>query len=79
MRCRQADCRAEEIRLTLWRRNTRTERPVRSRSVYSGCSLAAVERLWDALKAANYGRDEVRRRVTAAAGGTVLHLSLIHI
>ena len=23
----------------------------------------AVERLWDSLKAANYGRDEVRRRV----------------
>ena len=27
----------------------------------------AVERLWDSLKAANYGRDEVRRRVNAAA------------
>ena len=35
----------------------------------------AVERLWDALKAADYGRDEVRRRVNAAAGGTVLHRS----
>ena len=35
----------------------------------------AVERLWDSLKAANYGRDEVRRRVNAAAGGTVLHRS----
>ena len=53
VRCRQADCRAEEIRLTLWRRNTRTERPVRSRSVYSGCSLAAVERLWDHIDAMN--------------------------
>ena len=47
--CRHADCRAEEIRLTLWVRGDMQERPPRE-PAYSGCSAGAVARIYSHIE-----------------------------
>lgn len=52
--CLHADCRAEEIRLTLWARNNRNLRPPRE-PAYAGCPASSVERIWSHIDEMNGG------------------------
>ena len=49
--CPTADCRAEEIRLSLWRRTAQSGAVPPRTPVYSGCSAGDVSRIWDHVDA----------------------------
>ena len=58
--CKQADCRAEEIRLTLWYRQDRDVLPERGAFAYEDCE-GGVEDIYDHILAMN-GRNRCSRR-----------------
>ena len=57
--CALADCRAEEVRLTLWSRPQVADRPPSGSAVYAGCSDADVSRIYEHINAMNGHRDYI--------------------